>query len=259
MISRLLLINLVLIVLYMSVWFMAARQRQRLDTVDSAWGGGFVLLAWAVYVQQLSWRSLIIAILITIWGGRLAYYLVRRSSRRDEDPRYKAMAKKWRGNYWLRAYLSIFLLQGFLIWLIALPITLAANNTDATSLPWVIAVGVLMWLIGFVVEAVADKQLGDFLANKTNQGKNMDRGLWRYSRHPNYFGELLQWWAIGIIALGTPWTWLGLLGPLVLSLLIVFVSGVPPIENKRKDNVEYQTYKQRTSMIVPLPPRKPIT
>jgi steroid 5-alpha reductase family enzyme len=252
-----LLVNLALIVAYMTIWFVVARQRQRLDTVDSAWGGGFVVVAWSVMLQAPSARSLVIAVLVTIWGARLAYYLVRRSSRRDEDPRYKQMAKKWRGNYWLRAYISIFLLQGLLIWFIALPVSMAANDSSGgRGLAWLTIAGVLAWVMGFVVEVVADKQLSNFLSVKANKGKNMETGLWRYSRHPNYFGELVQWWAIGVIVLQVNWGWLGLAGPLLLSVLIVFVSGVPPIENKRRDNAEYQAYKRRTNMLIPLPPHK---
>jgi steroid 5-alpha reductase family enzyme len=122
-------------------------------------------------------------------------------------------------------------------------------------LAWLTWLGAGLWLVGFVVESVADRQLAAFIKDKSNKGKVLDTGLWRYSRHPNYFGELLQWWAIGLIAAQTAYGWIGFAGPLLLTILIVFVSGIPPIENRRRDNPAYQDYKRRTSRLVPLPRR----
>jgi len=192
--------------------------------------------------------------LVTIWSGRLTSHLAKRSSQGQEDPRYVEMAKKWKGDLWTRAYWSIFITQGLLIWLIGLPLVLNAGILH-DQWAWLTNLAIIIWFAGFIFESVADNQLSRFRSDAANKGKNMDHGLWRYSRHPNYFGELVQWWAIGLLALQVAWGWIGLVGPLLLTILIVFVSGIPPIEKKRKDNAEYQAYKKRTSVLIPLPPR----
>ncbi len=249
-VGQLLAINAGLLFAYMTAWFLLARQRQRFDTVDSAWGGGFALAAWAVAVQVPSTRTLVIALLVTVWSARLTRHIASRSRKAGDDPRYVAMAEKWKGNIWLRAYLALFLTQGFLIWLISLPIVLAAG-IQLTGWAWLTVFGAVIWAVGFAVESISDRQLAAFLAKKPAKGSVLSDGLWRYSRHPNYFGELVQWWGIGIIALQVSYGWIGLFGPLLLTVLIVFVSGIPPIEKRRKDNAAYQEYKKHTSSLIP--------
>ncbi len=254
MIRQLLVVNACLLVLYMTSWFLLAKKRGRLDTVDSAWGGGFALAAWAVAVQAPSTPTIVVALLVTVWSARLTLHISRRSRKADDDPRYVEMAKKWRKNYWLQAYMSVFLLQGFLIWVISLPIVMAAG-TRLVGYGWLVALGVAVWIAGFVTESLADRQLAAFISDKSNKGKVLMTGLWRYSRHPNYFGELVMWWGIGVIALQASFGWIGLLGPLTLSIFIIFISGIPPIEKRRKDNHDYQAYRKHTSALIPLPPR----
>jgi steroid 5-alpha reductase family enzyme len=254
MTGHMLLVNAILLVIYMTLWFVAARLRARLDTVDMAWGGGFVVAAWAIVAQHAELRTVVVAILVSLWGLRLFRHIFRRARRSGEDPRYSEMAKKWRGNVWTNAYFKIFLLQGFLVWVISLPIVYAAGNI-LKGWNWLLWLGVALWLFGFVFEALADRQLAKFISNPRNKGKVLQTGLWRYSRHPNYFGEIAQWWAIGVIALGTSFGWIGLAGPLMLTALIVFVSGIPPIENRKKSDPKYREYMQHTSPLVPLPRR----
>ncbi len=255
MVIRILAVNAVLLSAYMTAWFVVARARRRLDTVDTAWGLGFVLAAWSAYVQHASPRGLLAAILVGVWGLRLSYHIWRRNRGRDDDRRYRELSRQWRGNFWLRAYFSVFLLQGGLVWLVSLPVVLAAGKQLA-GWGWLPAAAAVIWLAGFATEAAADYQLSGFLKSE-NRPKVMQTGLWRYSRHPNYFGELTQWWAIGLIALQTDYGWVGLAGPLGLSLLIIFVSGIPPIEQHRQKDPEYQAYQKRTSPLIPLPPRHP--
>ena len=239
----------------MSIWFLVAYERKRLDTVDTAWGLGFVVVAWSVYAQQPSTRSLMIAVLVSIWGVRLAYHIWRRSQRHsNDDPRYTELSSHWKGNYWVRAYYSIFLLQGALIMMASLPIVMAAGEL-INGRTWLTWLGLIIWLFGFIFEAIADQQLAEYLQLK-NKPKVVQPGLWRYSRHPNYFGELVQWWAIGIIALQVWFGWVGLFGPLILSYLIIFVSGIPPIEKRRVKDPEYKAYQLQTSALIPLPPTK---
>jgi steroid 5-alpha reductase family enzyme len=252
--AQILAINLLAIALYMVGWFAVARSRNRLDTVDNAWGGGYFVLAWATALQSTSWLSLLVATLVTIWAGRLTYHIASRNSQRPEDPRYVEISQKWKGNLWLRAFFSIFLLQGLLIWIIGLPISLA-GNVSSSHVHLLAIVGTLIWLKGFVIEIIGDRQLKAYLATKPAKTAVLDTGLWRYSRHPNYFGEIVLWYGIAVIASGAHWGWIGLIGPTVLYITIRYASGVPPIENKRKDNPAYQAYKARTSVLLPLPPR----
>lgn len=249
-----LLINLGLALAFMSLAWLLAYKRQRLDSVDVAWGLGFILLAWAAYFQHTGLRLRLVAVLVTIWGLRLTVHIYMRTRFRGDDPRYRELTKRWRGSIWRRAYYSIFLLQGFLVWLISLPVVMQANSELGHS-RWIFTIGLAVWIIGFFVEAVADRQLQNFLRDKSRP-KVMQTGLWRYSRHPNYFGELVQWWAIGIMALANSWGWLGLIGPAVLTYLIVFVSGLPPIEQRHAKDPAYADYIHRTSPLIPLPPRK---
>lgn len=253
MLADLLVTCALLVAAYMTVWFLIAKKRRRLDTVDSAWGGGFAVVAWSVAVQQPSIRTIMVAVLVTIWSGRLTAHLARRSGKGVEDPRYVSMTKDWK-RVWLRAYLSIFLLQAALILAVSLPIITNAG-TVLPWLRWLFTLGYVVWAAGFYIEYRADKELVAFVANPKHKGQVLDTGLWRYSRHPNYFGELMQWWGIGLIACQTSFGWIGLAGPLLLTVLIVFVSGIPTVEKRRDGDKKYQDYKRRTSALIPLPPK----
>ncbi|HET7629739.1 MAG TPA: DUF1295 domain-containing protein, partial [Candidatus Saccharimonadales bacterium] len=137
---------------------------------------------------------------------------------------------------------------------IVLPVTLI-NHSNSLDLSGLALAGGLVWLVGLSLESIGDRQLRHFMSNPDNKGKIMNRGLWRYSRHPNYFGELTQWWGIFIIALAAPLGWIGFIGPLVLTLLILFVSGIPLSEKRQAKKPGWSYYKKRTSVLVPLPPK----
>jgi steroid 5-alpha reductase family enzyme len=255
MIARLLLVNAIALFVYMSAWFLVARSRNRLDLVDAAWGSGFALVAWLVVLQKPSGHSLLLALLVTIWSARLTYHIVERLRRRH-DPRYEQMGSKWKGNYWRRAYGSVYMLQGCIVWVITIPIVLAGGSQDLPSATGFFAVaGTIIWILGFVIEAIADRQLRNFVVIKANKGKVMDRGLWSWSRHPNYFGELVLWYGISVFGFSAAYGYLGLIGPITLSAIIILVSGIPPIENRKKDDPEYQDYVRKTSVLIPMPPR----
>lgn len=256
MIGRLLAVNALILLVWMSLWFLAAKRRGRLDTVDTAWGTAFIVSAWAVVIQHPHTVNYLIAALVTIWGGRLSWHLAKRSQSRKEDPRYEEISRRWKGNYWLRAYFSIFLVQGAMIWIISLPIVLAAGQllSGYPKLAWI---GAAIWLAGFIYETVGDKQLAEFLRNPKNKDKIMQSGLWRYSRHPNYFGEITQWTGISVIVLAMAYGWIGVISPIFLTLLIVYVSGLPLTEKRRAKDKAYQEYKRRTSAIIPWLPLSP--
>lgn len=231
-------LNVVLVFLFMTAFFLIAYLRKRIDTVDIAWGLGFVLIAVSTALHRPSFRSYVIACLVAVWGIRLALHIGLRARGKKEDPRYKEITKKWQGNFWLRAYGSIFLMQGILMLIVSLPIVFASGPANY-DWHWLTLAGAYIWAIGFAVEAIADHQLTDYLKQK-KRPKVLNTGLWRYSRHPNYFGELTQWWGIGIIALQARWGFVGLIGPLVISYLIICVSGIPPIEKRRSKDAAYR-------------------
>lgn len=256
MIWQLLGINAAIVFVWMCIWYVVAKERKQVNVVDVAWAGGFVLVAWSSFLQFDYARTLLMAGLVTIWGIRLTSHLYKRIIvGKHEDPRYLELMKNWGKNIWTRAFWSVFMLQGLLVLIISLPLTMSATET-VVGRAWPIYVGVALWVAGYLIEKAADAQLAEFIATRKNKKQVMDQGLWRYSRHPNYFGELTQWWGIGVIALQAKWGWLGLLGPLLLTYLIVFVSGIPPIERRKKSQPEYADYMRRTSRLIPLPPKR---
>jgi steroid 5-alpha reductase family enzyme len=241
--------------LFVNAWFAVALALKRNDVADIAWGLGFVLVAWTGFAfSEQSARSLLVNALVTAWGLRLAWHIARRNLRKPEDARYAAWRQEWTW-FRLRSYLLIFLLQGVLLYAIALPI-LFIHASRASALTIVDAAGAAVWLAGFFFEAVADAQLKRFLRDPANKGKIMDRGLWAYSRHPNYFGEVTQWWGVFLLALSLPYGLVTIVGPLTITALILFVSGVPLLEKKYAGRPDFEAYKKRTSVFVPLPPRR---
>jgi steroid 5-alpha reductase family enzyme len=253
MFGRLFLINAVVLLVFMTGGWLVAKRRNRLDTVDTAWGLGFILVAWIAEIYRPSPRSLVIAALVTTWGLRLSWHLWQRNQDRPDDRRYRELSDKWQGDFWRRAYISIFSLQGALVWLISLPVMVATGPQLLSGNLQTLA-GTWVWLVGFGFEALADQQLAAYMRTKKHP-KILQTGLWRYSRHPNYFGELAQWWGIGLIALQSSYGWLGLIGPLTLTVLIVFISGIMPIERRHAKEPAYRDYRRQTSVLIPWPPQ----
>ena len=245
-------------VLFMTAWFGGAVLRQRFDVADVAWGLGFILAGMVAGMRlagDLTPRGGLLMVLVSVWGLRLAWHIGLRNRGRGEDRRYRKWRQQWGRYALLRAYFQVFLLQGGLILLISLPVTwtLAAGPG-----PWRLldAAGLLLWTVGLGFEAVSDYQLLRFRRNPANRGRFMQAGLWRFSRHPNYFGEVTLWWGIYLLALGTPGAWWTIIGPLTISFLIIFVSGIPLLEEKYRGDPEFEAYRARTSAFVPLPPGK---
>lgn len=236
--------------LFVNAWFAVALALKRNDVADIAWGLGFVLVGWTAFAfSDHSARSVLVNALVTAWGVRLAWHIARRNARKPEDARYAAWRQEWTW-FRLRSYVQIFLLQGVLLYIIALPM-LFIHATPASALTVLDAAGVVVWLAGFFFEAIADAQLKRFLRDPANKGKIMDRGLWAYSRHPNYFGEVTQWWGVFLLVLPLPYGFMTVVGPLTITLLILFVSGVPLLEKKYAGRPDFEAYKKRTSVFVP--------
>lgn len=245
------------VLVYVSIVFLIAQMVRRLDIVDVAWGGGFVVAAIASlfasrYSHDLGWNvQTLVAILVIIWAARLAYYILRRVASHPEDKRYDALRKKWKGNVALNAYLRIFVLQGLLASVISI-VVIQANLSEPTGLGLIAWLGLAIWVFGFLFEAIGDWQLRRHLAKPSNKGKLMTSGLWRYTRHPNYFGEATMWWGIFIITASTPFGVAGIISPLIITYLLLFVSGVPLAETALEGRKGWKAYKRKTSMFIPL-------
>jgi steroid 5-alpha reductase family enzyme len=245
------LIQLLLLFIFFNLVFLYAWKKRRNDVADVAWGLGFVLLALSSALLLPSLRTFLILVLVTIWGARLAYHIGSRFWRSsEEDGRYQDMRQGWKGNMVFNSWLRVFMLQGTILVFVAAPILVAPFQKDI-ALTYFNLFGIFVWLFGFAFEARADRELKAFVGNPENKGQIMRSGLWKYSRHPNYFGEALLWWGIFIISLATPLSYLGLIGPLTIFVLLRYVSGVPLAEKNYKDRPDYIEYAQKTPPLFP--------
>lgn len=260
----LILANLILsLALFLILWGVSIAIRDP-SFVDSWWGFGVVVLAWASYLQpdDKSPHGLLLAALATAWGLRLGLFLLWRWRKHGHDRRYAKMferAKQKHGwNFATTSLLYVFLPQLFLQIIMALPVQISQITVDHIPPLGPLAIaGAGLAVFGILYETVADAQLAAFKADAANKGKLMDRGLWRYSRHPNYFGELCTWWGIYAVAAETPFGLWSLPGPLLITFLLTRVSGAPTTEpHLQRTRPEYAEYKRRTSSFIPLPPKR---
>lgn len=224
---------------------------------DVFWGVGFVIVAWTAFLLAPgdAPRRVLVCSLTTLWGVRLAAFLAIRNLGHGEDRRYRAMREHHGARFPLVSLVTVFLLQAVLLWTISLPVQ-AVQLSPAS--PWhaLDAIGVATFSIGFAIEAVADAQLLRWKRDPAHARSVMDRGLWAWSRHPNYFGEMLVWWGIGAVAVAAGAFW-SLVGPLTITMLLVKVSGVPLLEKTIAERRPgYREYVERTSALVPWPPKR---
>lgn len=247
------LVAILVIFVSANVGFAVSLIKKRNDVADIFWGIGFVAVAWTsfIFAPSFNLRGLIVNLLVTIWGLRLALHIGLRNRGKGEDFRYKAWRESWGKTFYWRSYLQVFILQGFFLFVISLPIIYVNTRISAFSLFDIL--GLIIWLIGFLFEAVGDYQLLQFTKNPTNKGKIIQTGLWKYTRHPNYFGEVVLWW--GIFCFALPSGFWAILSPLTISLLILYVSGISMLEKKYENNPEFTEYKNRTSAFFPMPPK----
>lgn len=248
---------LLILFVYMSGWFAVSLLKQRNDVADVAWGLGFVLLAWSSFLLSgvHGERGVLGCVLVSIWGLRLAWHIHARNKGKAEDYRYQQWRTEWGRWFYLRSYVQVYLLQGALLYLIVLPV-LFMNQRVGSAFSLLDGIGIAVWLVGFLFEAVGDAQLARFIKNPANIGKLMQSGLWAYTRHPNYFGEVTQWWGIWLMALSAPNGWLTVIGPLTITFLILKVSGIPMLEKKMAENPGFAEYKRRVSLFIPFPHKK---
>lgn len=248
----------VAVILLMLVTWLIGHAIGRFNVIDVAWGLGFVVVAWVAFGASAGHgndtRRILVAVLVSVWGLRLAGYIAIRSRGKGEDPRYAEMLDRAQGDPGVYALRSIYLAQAVALWFISLPVQVVMFEQSAPgALMWV---GTAVWLVGFLFETVGDAQLNRFRADPANRGKVMDRGLWRYTRHPNYFGDATMWWGIFLIAAQQ---WVGvltILSPLLMTWTLTRKTGKPLLEKGMAERRPgYADYVARTSGFFPLPPK----
>lgn len=240
----------VVLAMMLVAWLVSLRLRDT-SIVDVFWGLGFVLVAGTTYVVSDGWelRKALISAITAVWGFRLALHIYLRGRDKGEDKRYAAWREE-HGDAWpLRSLFTVFLLQGAILWFVSLPVQ-AAQLGGPEHLTWLDGLGALVWAIGLTIEVAADAQLLAFKRDPANRSRILASGLWRYSRHPNYFGDTVVWWGIWLVAASTPlgrWT---VLSPLLMTWLLRRVSGVTLTEKMMTDRPGYAEYVKRTNAFV---------
>jgi steroid 5-alpha reductase family enzyme len=255
---------LVVLALMVTLWLVSLALRNA-SIVDLFWGPGLAVVSWVAMLWSVSHgqapgegaRRLILALLTTLWGLRLGVYLAFRNLGKGEDFRYAQMRHSIGKSFWAQSLPRVFLLQGVLMWVVSLPVQMGAAAPGHAGPGPIVWVGAFVWLAGLCFEATADWQLARFKSKPANKGQVMDRGLWRYTRHPNYFGDFTIWWGLYLVALDGQGTWWTFIGPLLMSTLLIRVSGVVLLERTiTARRPGYAQYVARTSAFFPRPPRR---
>jgi|688.fasta_scaffold369724_1 steroid 5-alpha reductase family enzyme len=272
--GTLLLIAVQIIFIHATIWYFIALGLKRNDVADIAWGLGFLwIVLYATAAFPVSPFNFLVYTCTGLWALRLSIHIgIRSYKKKEEDFRYRQWRKEWGTTFYWRTYLQVFLLQGLFQFIIALPILVAANsghnylafllmpaqsdaifsapNTENTMIA-----GSLVWITGFLFQTIGDFQLTRFAKTK-QPGQIMQTGLWKYSRHPNYFGEIAMWWGIWLMVATLPYGIWAIISPLTITYLLAFVSGVPMLEKKYAGNLQFENYKQNTNALIPWFPKK---
>jgi steroid 5-alpha reductase family enzyme len=253
-----LILGLAALVALFTILWIASLALGNASIVDIWWGPGFVLLAgvYLLTLEGFETRRLLMTALVAIWGVRLAWHIGRRNIGHGEDFRYAGWRERHGASWWWYSYLKVFLLQAAVAWIVGLPVYFALGATEPAHLTALDLIGIALFAVGFLFEVVGDEQMRRFRANTVNRRRVMREGLWRYTRHPNYFGEAVLWWGLGAIAAATPGGVVGLAGPALLTFLLLRVSGVAMLEAalvERKPG--YAQYVETTSAFLPWPPK----
>lgn len=230
--------------------------RKDVSAVDSLWSLMFLIvtIGYALQVGIGGARAWIVVVLVAVWSLRLSAYITTRNHGEGEDHRYQEIRKNNEPGFWWKSLYIVFGLQALLAWLVAMPLAVAVGGE--APLGWLDGLGIALWVIGMIFEVVGDAQLARFKADPENQGKVLDTGLWRYTRHPNYFGEFTLWWGYYLLAVSAGGWWT-IASPLIMSFLLLRVSGVSLLEKDISERrPAYQEYIERTNAFIPGPPKK---
>ncbi len=257
---QVMLIGLLAIMIYMTAIWLVSLRMQNAGIVDIFWGPGFALAGWVYFAltpDGFLTRKLLIAVLVSLWGLRLGWHIGQRNLGHAEDYRYQEWRKANGDRWWWWSFFQVFALQGFLMWIISTPLMVAQFASEPANLTVFDILGAVVWLTGFAFEAVGDWQLTRFKADSTNKGKVMRTGLWRYTRHPNYFGDATLWWGYFLIAISVPYGFISIFSPIIMTLMLMRVSGVALLEqNLKKTKPGYADYIATTNSFFPGPPHK---
>lgn len=247
----------VAVFVYMTGAFLLAQVKKNNGLVDIAWGLGFIVVAAVLFARRpaLFPARIIVLIAVLVWGLRLSTHIFRRNWGKPEDFRYAEMRRRWGRAARVKAFFFIFMVQGLLMLVVSLPISVVSSS-PARPLAALDVVGAIVFAFGLLFEAIGDAQLAAHVHDPANKGRLMVRGLWALTRHPNYFGEATLWWGIGLAAVSGPNGGVALLGPLTITLLLRFVSGVPLLEKKYAGRPDWEAYMARTSVFVPWFPKR---
>jgi len=240
------------IIFYFAALFVWAIQSKNYAVADVGWGTGFIVTALycSFTTPEHSPLELLTTTLVVLWGCRLSIYIYLRNKGRPEDFRYRQFREKWTQFTNLQAFVKLFLPQAVIMLAVSTAILVAANSS-IDQLPWYSWIFCCSAIIGFLYESISDYQLAVFKRSPANHGKIMTQGLWAYSRHPNYFGEIVFWWSISLLVTTSTGNYEALVSGLVMNLIIRFVSGVPMLEQKYRDNPAYLSYVQTTNSLLP--------
>ncbi len=245
-------------ILVLAVWLASLRLHDA-SIIDVFWGVGFVVIGWLCLAagDGAPGRRLALAVMVSLWGLRLALHIGRRNHGRGEDFRYARLRERDGRRFWRTSLYRVYLVQAALMWVIALPVAVGSAHGRHAGLGPVDWVGIAVWAVGLAFETIGDLQLARFKADPASAGQVMDRGLWRYTRHPNYFGDVVAWWGVGIVGLGAGGAWWALVGPAVNTVILARLTGKPLLESTIAERRPgYSDYIDRTSGFVPLPPRR---
>ncbi len=242
------------------VWVVSVIERDA-SIIDVFWGLGFVTAAWIYFymTEPTTLRRYLLVVLVTIWGLRLSFYILWRNWGKGEDFRYRAMREKNPKVFPWLSLVTVFWLQAVLLWAISIPLLWAQRAARPAGLTWLDLLGIAFFVVGFAFEAGGDWQLGRFKSDPANQGKVLDRGFWRYTRHPNYFGDAMVWWGFFLFAAATPGSLWTIYSPILMTLLLMRVSGVTLLEKSLKATKPgYREYVRRTNAFFPWFPKRPV-
>jgi len=251
-------LGLIILGLMTLLWLVSLALKNS-SIVDIFWGTGFVITTWAAFLltpDGFASRKWLLNLLVTVWGLRLSLHILTRNWGKPEDFRYQAWRKEAAKAWWWRSFFKVFVLQGILLWIIAAPLLAAQISAQPGHLIWLETLAIPVWLIGFFFEAAGDWQLRRFKADLANKDKVLQTGVWRFTRHPNYFGDATQWWAYYLISLAAGGWWT-IFSPIIMTTLLMRVSGVTLLEKTLKEEKPgYKEYVERTSEFIPWLPRK---
>ncbi|MFW9988769.1 MAG: DUF1295 domain-containing protein [Candidatus Odinarchaeota archaeon] len=253
---------------YLIIAFIVGTIKKNNGLMDIFYGPGYFIVAlislifFYILNEIVYFQQIIVTILVFIWALRLAIYVSIRNRGKPEDYRYQAMRKRWKTNIALKSFIRVYIFQGLVILIVCFPVwfvNVSNNPSIGNFLDFygvILWLGVIIWLIGFLFESFGDYQLFKFKQDPNNKGKVLDQGLWKYTQHPNYFGEVTQWWGLFIIALAVPFGFISIIGPIFITYMIIKVSGIRLLDKHYEGDDEYNNYKKRTSLFFPWFPKK---